>query len=317
MNPNAIRRIFTFLLIIPLGMIVYIFLFPNWQWEHPDLEFPFLIIGVPILVLNFFLWVHPEFFQPFFHIYENPVQISNGKSGALLNLTGVFTALILVGVGAVSVISKASAPPVLETPAAKVIEVADFPAFGGSPFKKTAATGSSPLRPGSSEASVASTPAQASAVAQIPISGGESTSTPASSAAPTKAASPTIKPTNTTTIPDDCAPATSAYLEVIREGIFDSDFNYTVKTGWAVESNAAEDLLFVAAKIYGDDIDSRGTLPGVWGMYTYSDGYIEIYAINDVAQDYSYTLWGEDSDPDLSMQSDGAQDAYDCALSGN
>ena len=322
MNLNAIRRILTFLLIIPLGMIVYVFLFPDWQWEHPNLEFPFLIIGVPILVFNFFLWFHPEFFQPYFYVYENPVRVTYEKFVALLNLVGMFTALILVGVGAVSIISRASAPPILETPAAQVIEVADFPAFGASPSTELSSTGLAAAelpspKPELSETSLVSTPTQTSAVAQIPISGGESTSTPASPATPTKGISPTVKPTNTTNPSASCAPAISEYLEVIREVIFDLDYNYTVKTGWAVRSNEAEDLWFVAAKIYGDDTGSGGTLPSVWGLFTYSDGYIDIYAINDIAQDYSFTLWGEDSDPELSMQSDGAQSAYDCALSRN
>ncbi len=322
MNLNAIRRILTFLLIIPLGMIVYAYLFPDWQWDHPDLELSFLIIGVPIVVLNFFLWFHPEFFRPYFHVYENPVQISDKKFVTLLNLAGAFTALFLIGVGTASLISRVSAPPILETPAAQVVEVADFPAFGGSPSAKLSSTGLAAtelpsLTPESSETGVVSTPTQPTAVAQIPISGGEPTSTLASPATPTKVASPTIKPTNTTTPSGSCTPASSEYLDAIREAIFDSDYNYTVETGWTVQSNVAENLWFVAAKIYGDDINSGGTLPAVWGLFPYSDGYIDIYAINDIAQEYSYTLWGEDSDPVLSMQSDGAQSAYDCALSGN
>ena len=318
MNLNALRRILTFFLIIPLGMIVYAFLFPNWQGEHPDLEFPFLILGVPIAILNFFLWFHPEFFQPYFHADENLVQITDKKFVALLNLVSVFAALILVGVGTVSVLSKASAPPILESPVTQA--VADFPVFGGSPSNETplaesSTTGLPSRMPESSETGVLSTPTQSTAVAQIPISGGESTST--SPGALTKVVSPTIEPTNTTSLSKGCAPATSEYLEVIREVIFDIDFNYTVETGWAFQSNEAEDLWFVAAKIYGDDIESGGTLPGVWGLFPYSDGYIDIYAINDVAQEYSYSLWGEDSDPELSMESNGAQSAYDCALSGN
>lgn len=319
---NAIRRILTFLLIIPLGMIVYVWISPDWQWEHPDLEFPFLIIGIPIVVLNFFLWFRPEFFQPYFYVYENPVQIPDEKLVALLKLAGALTALIFIGVGTVSLIARVSAPPILETPATQGVDVADFPAFGGSPSDKTPsaelpAAGLSSMTLETSGTGATSTPTPPTAVAQIPISGGEPTSTPASPGIPTKVASPTIKPTNTANPSEGCARATSEYLEVIGEAIFDIDFNYIVETGWAVQSNEAENLRFVAAKIYGDDIESGWTLPGVWGLFTDSDGYIDIYAINDVAQEYSYSLWGEDSEPELSMESNGAQSAYDCALSGN
>jgi hypothetical protein len=95
----------------------------------------------------------------------------------------------------------------------------------------------------------------------------------------------------------------------------DNDPDNDVDTkGWAVQSKDAENLWFVAAKIQGPQVGT--TLPGVWGIFVYSDGYLDIYAINDVAVNFSYAATGEDSDPVLSMQSDGAQAAYDCAVRG-
>ena len=90
-----------------------------------------------------------------------------------------------------------------------------------------------------------------------------------------------------------------------------------VKTGWTVQSKAEQNLWFVAAKIYGPDIETGATLPAVWALFISSDGSIDIYSINTIAKDFSYTLWGEDSVPVTTMQSDGAQTAYDCAVSGN
>ena len=348
MNWNAIRRILTSLLIIPLGMIAYVYLFPDWQLEHPNLEFPFLLIGVPIVVLNFFLWFRPEFFQPYFHVDENLERVTDEKFVALLHLAGVFTALIFVGVGAVSVMSGVGAHPILGTPATQVVEVADFPVFDGAPTTRLlptelpatelpstglVSTAFPSLTAESSETGVVATPTQSTAIVQIPISGGNSTSTPAPSRTPTNGVSSTAKPTNTpingvsptvkpsnTNTPSpsgSCTLASSDFLEAIREIIVDVGQNYTVQTGWAVQSNEAEDLWFVAAKIHGDDIETGVSLPGVWALFTYSDGYIDIYAINDTAQEYSFTLWGEDSDPVLSMDSNGAQSAYNCDLNGN
>jgi hypothetical protein len=319
---NAIRRILTLLLILPLGMIVYVYLFPNWQLDHPNLEFPFIIFGIPIVVLNFFLWFHPEFFQAYFHLVEAPVGVPDKQFTAALNLAGVLTALMLIGVGTLSLISGTNTPSTLETPATQMADIADFPASTQLPAAKLpssgfASTESSPLTTESGETSVVSAPTQATAVAQIPISGGEATSTPTPLGAVAKIVSPTVKPTNTPMPSGGCAPATSEYLDAIREDLVDIGLNYTIETGSAIRSNEAENLWFVAAKIYGDAIDSGGTLPGVWGLFVNSDGYIDIYAINDTAQEYTYTAWGEDSDPVLSMESDGAQSAYNCAVNGN
>jgi hypothetical protein len=173
------------------------------------------------------------------------------------------------------------------------------------------------LTPETGETGVESTSTQPTAVVQIPVSGEESTVTPASPGSLTNGTAPAVKPTDTINPSPRCARATSEFLEAIRDGISDIDLNYTVETGWAVQSNEAEELWFVAAKVYGDDIEPEGTLPGVWGLATGPDGSIDVYAINELAKDYSFTLWGEDSDPVLTMVSDGAQDAYNCALIRN
>jgi hypothetical protein len=87
-----------------------------------------------------------------------------------------------------------------------------------------------------------------------------------------------------------------------------------MEAGWASESSEIDGLVFVAARFYGPGFDAGMTLPGVWGLFAYSGGYFDIYAINEIAQEFSDTAWGADFDPVITMQTDGAQTAYDCAL---
>jgi hypothetical protein len=83
-----------------------------------------------------------------------------------------------------------------------------------------------------------------------------------------------------------------------------------------VQSHAEANLWFVAAKVSGPAIDAN-TLPGVWALLSDSAGNTGIYSINDSAMEHSSADRGEDRDPALTMQSDGAQPAYDCAAQAN
>lgn len=99
-------------------------------------------------------------------------------------------------------------------------------------------------------------------------------------------------------------------MEALLETVQEADPENVVTAGWMVQSNGSANLWFVAARI---ESDTETTLPGVWAFSVYPDESYDLYAINDIAFDLSYADSGEDSDPVLTMQSDGAQAAYDCA----
>ena len=329
---NAIRRILTFLLIIPLGMIVYVFISPDWQWNHPNLEFPFLVIGIPIVVLNFLLWFQPEFFRTNFSLKVKPIQISEEKFLGYVRILGGMLAFLLIGVGVVSALQRVSARPVPESTVTPLADIADFQAVTKISTRTTEATEiavvqgptltKSPEATETAEGTVTTQAAGAletpvnTEVVQVPVSGGTPTSTPVTPGVPTPTTNVSATPTNTS-VSSTCKSANTGFFTLISEEVQYADSDNELRTAWAVQSKAVADLWFVAAKIYKTGSNNAGTLPGVWAVFTFEDGYFEVYAINDVAQEYTFTAWGEDSDPVLTMGTDGAQSVYNCALQGN
>lgn len=111
-----------------------------------------------------------------------------------------------------------------------------------------------------------------------------------------------------------CTAATAEYLDAILTAVASLDANNQVTTAWMVESNDVVQLIIVGAKIRQAEGDAASAPLGVWGLMVYDDGGFDIYAINDIAQGYSYAAYGSDFQPPLTMETDGAQFVYDCAL---
>ncbi|HMB24725.1 MAG: hypothetical protein ACM33V_03020 [Chloroflexota bacterium] len=327
---NALRKVLLPLLLIPLGMFIYVCLRPEWQWENPGLEFLFLLLGIPIVIINFFAWFHPEIIRAYFPVKDDwgTGREKTVTAAIAFSTLATFTCISL---GAVLAVADAS----LRT---------NFEPSAAQPATSTAFARSLRVLASATDAGVSaavSTPRESPQVEitsdqmdQIPVSGGatsssivsgletdtasavlESTeSVSAKAAGPTlvnltKTASPSI--TSTARPSASCTPAATAYMDAVREAVQGEDEQSNVTTGWMVSSKAAEGLSFVAAKIQSD---TETIYPGVWGVFVDSEGSMDLYAINDVAMQLSYADWGEDSEPVLTMQSDGAQTAYTCAM---
>jgi hypothetical protein len=319
---SVLRKILLPLLLIPLGMILYGSLYPDWQWENPGLELLFALVGIPIVAVNFIAWFYPEVIQIYFPIKNDWLQ-GREKPTLFAVTISALVAFACIWFSAVAAVVNAGDRPSSEP--ADVLPITAT-AFARSVQGLSSATApgelvigstprASPQATGDSEATMS-----AEEAAQIPVSGGELTSPPTVSSdastvavTGTAATSASTATTGTASIANSsrsCTPAAPAYVDAVGQTVQDMDSENVVIAGWMVPSSAAEDLWFVSAKIQSD---TGTTSVGVWGLFTYSDGSVDIYAINQPAMELSSADWGEDSDPVLTMQSDGAQAAYQCA----
>ena len=315
---SVIRKILMPLLVIPLGVFIYVFTHPDWQWESPGLESLFAVIGIPILIINFMAWFYPEIIKAYF-----PVKEDWGKSSKPVTLAIAISALVAftcVSVGMMSSVTNDSARPTFKPSVLQPATRQTFPRSDQT-YSDHADSGESdivpvprllpqmnvPPEPSPQDSKTEIIPEQ---TPQIPVSGGALTSSPTLLATQTKVASASIRPTNTASLSTPCTPANLEYLNTVSQSVQEADPENVVAAGWMVQSKTAANLWFVAAKIQSD---TDTTLPGVWALLVDSGGNYDIYAINNVAMDLSFADWGEDSEPVLTMQSDGAQTAYDCA----
>lgn len=303
------------LLLIPLGMLIYAFIYPDSQWESTGFEYLFMVIGIPIVMINFMAWFYPDIIQTYFPVKDDWGQ-KGEQSITFAIMLSTLVAFICVGAGAVSVVASVGARPTAEYSAVQPVTAT---AFARSVQLLSSATDLG-------ESVIVSTPRpslEASIIPdetpQIPVSGGIPTSSPiaptsssALSVPATQAetASTPAESTSTVTPPGSCTPANPEYVDTLGQEVQDADPENVVVAGWMVQSKEAANLWFIAAKI---ESDTGTTLLGVWALFVDPEGIYDIYAINDVAMELSYTAWGEDSEPVLTMQSDGAQTAYDCA----
>lgn len=332
---NALRKILMPLLAIPLGMFLYGFTHPDLQWESGGLESLFAAIGIPILVINFIAWFYPEILKAYFPIKEDWGE-KRMAPVALAIAISAFVALTCISVGVASSVTDVSTRPTFK-PSVQPPATAFAFARSGQMYPDTINSTDSdivPLPSPSAETDIA--PAQAlrapgtttlseqtpqipetditpEPTPQLPISGSAATRSPALPVPRTGTAATSTQPTSTVSLATACTPANANYVDAVLQEIQAVDPDNKVDAAWEVQSKAAPNLWFVAAKISGPQINT-GTLPAVWGLFTHPAGYFDIYAINSSAMDSSYSDWGEDSDPVLSMQTDGAQAAYDCAV---
>ncbi|RPJ27670.1 MAG: hypothetical protein EHM33_07155 [Chloroflexi bacterium] len=319
---NTLRKILMPLLVIPVGMFIYVLVYPDWQWETPGFEYLFLVVGIPILIVNLAAWFQPEILKAYFPVKDDWGQGKEIPVRLAIVLSTVI-AFIFTGVSVASARYRAIARSTFEPSAVLPATASALSIQSRSNATNSNETG---IPRGALEPETDILPEP---TAQIPVSGGVTTSTPSllveqtkvpAVSAQTAAPSFSIQTTNTTQatttagLSARCIPATSEYLDAVLQVVEDADPDNEVETAWMVKSNDAVDIWFVAAKIHQAETGTEATLPGVWALLVYSEGDFEIYAINDIAQDFSDTAWGEDSDPVITMQNDGAQVVYDCAL---
>lgn len=311
---NLLRKILVPFLLIPLGMFVYVLVYPDWQWENPGFEYLFLLIGIPILIANFVVWFQPTIITAYFPLRDD-WGAGNERFARLAVVISTLLAFIFTGVTVVPAAYRVSARPMPEPTAALPATVTAF-AFSVTSTPDPTDQSRTTIISIPTRSPVPETEVALSQTPQIPVSGG----VPMSSITlvPTQTGAPAVlvQATNTVGPSTRCSPATSEYLEGILDAVLSAEPLNQVGTGWMVQSSDQADLWFVAARILTAEPDPEAALPGVWAFIVYEEGDFEIYSINDVAQEYSDAAWGEDSDPVITMQNDGAQAAYDCALTG-
>ena len=61
-----IRIVLAILAIIPIGLLVYYFIFPHAGYSGDSIEeLAYTVFGVPMLVFNFWAWYYPEMIEYF------------------------------------------------------------------------------------------------------------------------------------------------------------------------------------------------------------------------------------------------------------
>jgi hypothetical protein len=65
---KTFRLIISLLAIIPIGLIVASIVDPKMTAQNPSMEMTFLLVGVPILVLNLWAWDAPEMVEKMFNL---------------------------------------------------------------------------------------------------------------------------------------------------------------------------------------------------------------------------------------------------------
>jgi len=109
-----------------------------------------------------------------------------------------------------------------------------------------------------------------------------------------------------------CFPASAQQLQAIRDGIKDVQASNDIKTAYAVKSNDFDEVYFVAAKLYGPNMDD-GEGPGVWAISGSPENIGLTLSANSFAREFSLYLDGSKTTADVSMTNDGARIAEECA----
>lgn len=124
----------------------------------------------------------------------------------------------------------------------------------------------------------------------------------------------TIDPTHTLqpTQSSRCLPASPQQMEYIRAGIQGVQQSNDVLPGFAVRSNDYERAWFVAAEITGPGIEPKQAI-GLWAINGELDEPGIILSVNGFALEFTEYPDGSQTDAQLSVFDDGAQEVLQCA----
>lgn len=314
------KKILLFLTIIPFILLLIVLVKPIREGDqHNGVELFFLMIGLPVVILNYLEWTDPQLMDEIFGTSRlsqafGPLSASIESTLARFTPTGlptwkalaVLVAILAVGIalgaGTISAINQFNTTPT---------ETASSPDQPGpiisAQTREPAGTVQAGETPTVSETSAPALsspdPILIDPATQIPPSTEPAGATPRSTSAVTPNASRCVSPTQ-------------RQLATIQAGINLIDSNNQVQSGYIVKSIAADELWFFAAKVHGPEIEGGVTTePAVFSFYENNNTPYNIYSINDTALQYADFLLGQLASPPLDMQVDGANDAYDCALS--
>jgi hypothetical protein len=109
-----------------------------------------------------------------------------------------------------------------------------------------------------------------------------------------------------------CVPASTAQMAAIRAGVKGEASYNDVRSGWAVKSKEFQNVWFVASKIYGPNAEN-GVGPGVWAISGNPSSPGLTLSVGGFANEFSDYPDAGKTQAQMSMSSDGAQEAKQCA----
>jgi hypothetical protein len=301
------RKILLWLLVIPAILVLPLAIWPvSPSDERNGIELLFLIIGLPLFILNYIEWYAPQ-------ILDEMLGKQAGKSQPSLdtNQPGLdpFTSLkgarpgwklaalvvsalvigVLLGAGALALSNKSATITAEPTP-----EMAASTLSSPKPTVETATKIPVTLIP-------TAVPSQPSLSLNLPTA---------------TATLQLLLETPGTSTTGVCISPTQAQFETIQSNIQALDPKNAIKLGYVFKSSDVENLWFFSAKIYGPDFAGGVTDPAVWAFSGPIESPGTVYAVNDLAFQYSDFAYGPQATPPVEMQSAGAQAVFDCASAG-
>lgn len=109
-----------------------------------------------------------------------------------------------------------------------------------------------------------------------------------------------------------CQSASASQIEAIQSGIQSVQASNSIKTAFVVKSPDYNNVYFVAAKIYGPNMEN-GEGPGLWAMGGTPDQPATIMSVNAFATSFTNYPDGSKTDAKLSQFDAGGQEAIECA----
>jgi tetratricopeptide (TPR) repeat protein len=128
---------------------------------------------------------------------------------------------------------------------------------------------------------------------------------------PTQTYTPQPSPTDQAT-GLTCQPASQAQFNRVQEGIQSLQASNYIQSAYALKSNDFENVYFVAAIIYGPNMES-GVGPGIWAISGDPNQPKIALSIDGYATEFTQYPDANSTDFELSMSNHGAQEVKQCA----
>jgi hypothetical protein len=318
------RKFLLWLLIIPVLLGVPLMIWPvSASDPHNGMELLFLIFGLPVFILNYLEWYAPQTLDEMLGKKAGTLPAPVPANSPVLNQMKTYLAtnpglqsvalmasLLLVGVvlgaGALTLLDPArgqAAPAPTASPSKRSPEKST--PQPETILKTATAMATTTFRPSANPVSTQPGLVLLNPTLTQVIS---ITTTPGS---------PLQLITSTPPVSGACASPPQAIFDAIQSNVTALNVGYDIKKGYLVKSADIANMWFFSAKIYGSDFQDGVSDPGVWAFLGPLDAPTNIYAINDVAVQYSDYDFGQKASTPVDMQTTGTQTVFDCAAAGN
>lgn len=314
------------LLLVPLGLLIANFLRPGVPGDRHDLlEMFFLLLGLPILILNLWGWLAPEQLEDLFKVTwstPGPAEAVSGRLAwpglppFLAQLAWPARAGLLAGglllILALSLllnrVDPAARPAPTVTGGVNATPKGEETVIAGG--ETPTAMGEIPLIEATPTLAVLPAATEPALVLEPTL-----TATATSSGlVQVTTATPTAAQTQFVGL---CAPAGEQQLLLINTGIQSINPNYATNDAWVVKSDELEGVWFVAARMYDTVSGQPLPLPGLWAFLGSLEVPELVFSVNDTALQFSFYGDSQSNDPPITINVAGALDAYDCAMANS